>query len=152
MLKTREVAIIGYSPRDGDQVMRVRMSQDFIIMKLRSYSPCVSHAPCYIVWRRRPRKLAEFFITVCLLYNGNRVFTMMEVRSHTTNSIHILVKLYCAVSSDVVWALWRLKSPATRRVIQQLAQANKTGKVKGPYYWPFVRKIHWWLTKRQKYM
>ena len=51
-------------------------------------------------------------------------------RSHRQHSDH---------QSDVTWASWRLKSPATRLSVQQLVQASNKEDIKVlPYHWSFV--------------
>ena len=60
---------------------------------------------------------------------------------HIIGSSHIHVLERCHMS-DVTWASWHLKSPATRQLVQHLVQANMKGNIKGLHHWSFVRRIH----------
>ena len=44
--------------------------------------------------------------------------------------------------NDLTWPLSRLKSPATRRFVQQPAQAGNEENIKVPHHWPFVSGPH----------
>ena len=46
--------------------------------------------------------------------------------------------------SDVIWASWHVKLPATGLFIQQRAQSKIKENIIVPKYWPCVRGIHQW--------
>ena len=48
-------------------------------------------------------------------------------------------------NSNVTWALWRLKWPATLTIFfNSLPQLKTRETIKAPLYWPFVREIQQW--------
>ena len=54
--------------------------------------------------------------------------------------------------NDVIWASWRLKSPAFRLFFQRLLQANIKGNIKVPPHWSFMMGIYLWQSTGDRWI
>ena len=46
---------------------------------------------------------------------------------------------------DMICTSWHLKSEEFGLFVEKLIQNNNKENIKCLYYWPFVKRIHWWL-------
>ena len=68
----------------------------------------------------------------------NKMALLGEFRTTWETDIYILYTKYIFVThySDVIWALWRFKSPASRLFAQPFIQAQIKENIKAPHHWP----------------
>ena len=65
----------------------------------------------------------------------------MEIRATVILAppVNLALVMHATDHSDVMWALWRFKSPPTRLFVQQLVDATRKKYIKSSHNLPFVK-------------